>query len=568
VKTWSDGYFYEYVIHRGEQVPKIILQNKQPEVRGNGTEVHIPIKDWRDVSRFRQELRTQLRYFSNIKYINCDITNDYQIIRGENFILRLNNGEVVDKELSICLGKVAYPLDKHHFDDFDLYLAHNSQHEFALTFEVGDLPVTMNREAIEYNDAAISAIYAKLIDVGKEFRNLADTNVEVDFIDFLKHGKKSTHITLKDQHISFDIGSFHPGIVQEIKGFPKGLKLTVGALLSEYTITNELSGGRVKKTYMSVKDALVNNYTIYRSANQVYSKRKNLYIEDTESSKPYILIRELGYSTTVAARSMGIENHPDKDRLVDEFRAAVLKEIVQRSKSYEKTEPTQEWIDEYTESLKANRAHKNTEITLRNGNSNINCNYHLVKTTVGDINRYIPTPGFIIYYTQTEENQKHKLPNFNNMGFEVRWFKVAEGNLKHLKGIHRAYHIKEAVEMFAEAKIKSNYGRYFNRVASNVEKSFRNMDSQKGQLLCRALEAYALKYKGSYEEAQPTEPVYFTYKGISYNLTDVAEKLSKLYKSQAFVSAAEFYGHEYFKDDLLPVIKKKILKEHLTTLIY
>ena len=111
VVTRVDGVEYDYIIHKGEQVPIITLIGTKPTDSINGTQVIIPIANNADYSSFVNAVKDQLRYFDNISYKipNEDISNEYKIFRGKHWIHTTNGTS--NGDLQICIGKVGYPLD-------------------------------------------------------------------------------------------------------------------------------------------------------------------------------------------------------------------------------------------------------------------------------------------------------------------------------------------------------------------------------------------------------------------------------------------------------------------------
>ena len=161
VKTWFNGTHYHYIVHRGEQVPKIELIHSEQSDTRNGTEVILPVRSG-DENKFIEECKRQLRFFDNITYKGMGINNNYKVIQGRNWIATGSTG-YTDFRLSICLGGVSYPLDPGQvglgrYESEDMYLDQYSSTTVALKFDVGEIDVTMSRESIEYNDRTVEAI--------------------------------------------------------------------------------------------------------------------------------------------------------------------------------------------------------------------------------------------------------------------------------------------------------------------------------------------------------------------------------------------------------------------------
>lgn len=63
----------------------------------------------KDFPAFREELLKQLYYFDNVYTVGFDLDNDYQIYEADYFKIR--NGVNPFKEMHLILGKVAYPIE-------------------------------------------------------------------------------------------------------------------------------------------------------------------------------------------------------------------------------------------------------------------------------------------------------------------------------------------------------------------------------------------------------------------------------------------------------------------------
>ena len=69
VNTIHNGIAYNYIVHRGEQVPMIKLVHKQATDEHNGTSVILPVRPG-DEEKFITECKHQLRFFDNITYLS------------------------------------------------------------------------------------------------------------------------------------------------------------------------------------------------------------------------------------------------------------------------------------------------------------------------------------------------------------------------------------------------------------------------------------------------------------------------------------------------------------------
>jgi hypothetical protein len=145
---------YEYVVHKGERGPRIDKIDEQPTTERNGSIVKIYIKNYTDKVTFKRRIKEQLRYFDNVFVKGVDFNNHYKIYIGEHFKCRNDVGN--DVNLHIAIGKVCYPIDWGKIDRRKIKTSYQDKYNlpiglpFALKFDIGDLPVTPERESIRY----------------------------------------------------------------------------------------------------------------------------------------------------------------------------------------------------------------------------------------------------------------------------------------------------------------------------------------------------------------------------------------------------------------------------------
>ena len=177
VVTNYENVEYTYLVSRGELSPEIELFGEESTDKSNGTSVIIPINDG-DIYKVRTEIKNQLKYFDNVKYINCGIESDYKVVRSnKGFIFNTDYLSKTDGQTDICIGQVRYPID---------YTAINKGNwqyriPIAIHFDIGELPVVWNREAITYTKEAIDlignrleSVYDYLKEMAKEQGNYTD----------------------------------------------------------------------------------------------------------------------------------------------------------------------------------------------------------------------------------------------------------------------------------------------------------------------------------------------------------------------------------------------------------
>ena len=184
ITTVYMGVKYEYAVHVGKEAPHLKVLSQEPTSEPNGSVFTIPIKSERDLASFRRAVCTQLMYFDNLIIEGVPEYSKKPIMRGEHFVYR----EGSSHRLHLCLGKVYYPLDTEHFSfPYNLALL-----PAGLRFNVGELDVVWNREAIEYTTETVDAINKKVLLLQKELQEIWDKSYSsIDTIERLAEAANS-----------------------------------------------------------------------------------------------------------------------------------------------------------------------------------------------------------------------------------------------------------------------------------------------------------------------------------------------------------------------------------------
>jgi len=164
--TNFDGTKYYYSVFEGKESPEFTLFHNENTTERNGTEIRVPLLE-RDIYKFESEIINQLYYFENIVFegFSDTIKNDYQIIKGKNF---LHRGNSVDNKIHICLGRVYYPIDYRtlELDESEYALP------VAIDIPIGKIGVTASRETLEYSDSTIRFLKKRLKETKEELITL------------------------------------------------------------------------------------------------------------------------------------------------------------------------------------------------------------------------------------------------------------------------------------------------------------------------------------------------------------------------------------------------------------
>lgn len=167
ITTIHNGIKLNAIYFKTNRLPDLTILSEE-EVEDStisGTSIKIYIDDTK-VDLFNTEIYTQLRYFSNVIYVNeynPEYTKEFNksIIYENDYYLYSDNTYSSSRyeSLHIALGNVYYPinfslLNKKYQDYTELPL--------ALRFDIGELEVTKSRENIKYTERVIQNIETRL----------------------------------------------------------------------------------------------------------------------------------------------------------------------------------------------------------------------------------------------------------------------------------------------------------------------------------------------------------------------------------------------------------------------
>jgi len=167
VITRKDKIQYTYNVFMGNDSPMIELMSQESTKEGNGTEVKIPVKE-NDIMEFEKKTLRQLFYFENIVFQGFSdsyVENEYNIVKAKTFLYREEN---YSKNVHICIGKVAYPIN---FEALGIS-EYDYQMPIAVQVEIGEIDVTRSREELKYTDRTKKILKKKLEAVRAELMEM------------------------------------------------------------------------------------------------------------------------------------------------------------------------------------------------------------------------------------------------------------------------------------------------------------------------------------------------------------------------------------------------------------
>lgn len=201
--TVADGYEYEYIVVRQSPAPTATLLVERPTNKKSGTTVRIEI-DEKDLWKLYDECRKQLIYFNNVYVINeaYYYENDFQIIEADLFKVRTDSFPF-GNEMHIVLGQVAYPINWNFLGISPIYIP------VGLKFNIGELPVTLSREEINYSDDTVKEILLNKIetvydDLYERYSNQHKYTDLFEYMNFYYLSNRTLKLT-DTAHINFKI---------------------------------------------------------------------------------------------------------------------------------------------------------------------------------------------------------------------------------------------------------------------------------------------------------------------------------------------------------------------------
>ena len=283
IKTRYNGIEYFYALHKGAVAPELEKIYEEPTDEGNGTEVTVPIKNSIDYDSFKKAVRTQLRYFDRVEYINCGLDESPVVYKGKNFVYSSDNSV---SQLHLSVGKVYYPLN---MLSSVVKLKGNNSYGFGidcpigLRFEIGELDIVWNREAVEYTERTIKAIEDRYKELVKELEELRDSMYVG--IDSLEKYFKTTDSDLIVKGIVIPSVSY---ITPLKKTYPKYSELKDFS----YNLSRDYKGHKI------VVNGKTNKSTFYPGLTWFHPANKNFFIlkGDLKPTVNKYISWELGYN--------------------------------------------------------------------------------------------------------------------------------------------------------------------------------------------------------------------------------------------------------------------------------
>lgn len=188
--TVFDGIRYQYSLYSDDtRKDKVALVHHEidKQYEWGFSELRIPIKA-NNIDTFKAAINHQLKYFPNIKFINCGETiTQNRIVFGENYVLQINpyDGLAINTDKSgtthICFGNCSYAIDREVLYNLQKRLREASipTLNIAIRFQIGELKVLPMREAIDYTvDGIEDVLFNRYVDAWTEIKNKSVSEIK------------------------------------------------------------------------------------------------------------------------------------------------------------------------------------------------------------------------------------------------------------------------------------------------------------------------------------------------------------------------------------------------------
>lgn len=186
--SYYNGTMYSYVMSKISNKIEVTKLYEEPTTENNG--LSVALTNVNNIYKFKSSL-SSIVFFPNIYIEDSEYGDRYNSIKNKRFKNFALLNSTINK-YNILLGNVLYPLDEtalqlcdSKIKDLIRFIKNNN---IFLTFNIGELDITPNRENIIYTNNCIDKIKHKIIDAYEEIIELFKNRFEKDYntIDDLK----------------------------------------------------------------------------------------------------------------------------------------------------------------------------------------------------------------------------------------------------------------------------------------------------------------------------------------------------------------------------------------------
>lgn len=280
--TIYNGVEYVYNIRKGTNQPEADLLSKHKTTKRNGSIVKLPIRG-NDVHVFEKEILRQLYYFENVIFegFSGTVKNEYRIIEGKNFLYR---GKDQNQYAHICLGRVAYPIDFSVLEDNSgSFYSGDWNVPVAIKMNIGEINVTVSREAIDYTEATKKLIKKKLLAIKTELICMLEVQYEKleTLEDFYRMENNPSNLFLtKDETINIGCLTDHrQPVVLMFNALDIPCQNEVVQLFYDVSMLGKK--GRRDRTWDKSVKSIANENVYFLNKDEAQPSKKNAFMKHT-----------------------------------------------------------------------------------------------------------------------------------------------------------------------------------------------------------------------------------------------------------------------------------------------
>ena len=288
--SYYNGTMYSYVMSKISNKIEVTKLYEEPTTENNG--LSVALTNVNNIYKFKSAL-SSIVFFPNIYIEDSEYGDRYNSIKNKRFKNFAVLDSKLDKKYNILIGNVLYQLDETalQIDDTKIKnLIHFIKRNcIFLTFDIGELDITPNRENIIYTNKCIDKIKNKINKAYEEIIGLFKDRFEKDYstTDDLKFLVKSeiNFYPFEPSNTDINVTLNKPCISIKSLDLYKNLRITFrGYFIDEcfINIVQTLLGAKsLKVSYYIYHNVLKNpdNFTIqYGNSSFSYFKNSPIYI--------------------------------------------------------------------------------------------------------------------------------------------------------------------------------------------------------------------------------------------------------------------------------------------------
>lgn len=288
--SYYNGTMYSYVMSKISNKIEVTKLYEEPTTENNG--LSVALTNVNNIYKFKSSL-SSIVFFPNIYIEDSEYGDRYNSIKNKRFKNFAVLDSKLDKKYNILIGNVLYPLDETalQIDDTKIknliyFIKHNC---IFLTFDIGELDITPNRENIIYTNKCIDKIKNKINKAYEEIIELLKDRFEKDYntINDLKFLIKSdiNFYPFEPSNTDINVTLNKPCISIKSLDLYKNLRITFrGYSVDEcfINIVQALLGAKsLKVSYYIYRNVLKkpDNFSIqYGNSSFLYFKNSPIYI--------------------------------------------------------------------------------------------------------------------------------------------------------------------------------------------------------------------------------------------------------------------------------------------------